>query len=71
MARKLNTRTAESVRGHIQGVLLVKRLQDHAHGRVEMTPTQQQAAQFLLSYVMPKPVQQVEQTGTLKITWAK
>lgn len=69
MARKLNTRTAEQVRSHIQGVLLVKRLQDHIAGKVDMTPTQVQAAQFLISYALPKPVQQVEQTGELTIRW--
>lgn len=69
MARKLNTRNAESVRDKIQGTVLVKRLQDHIHGKVDMTPTQVQAAQFLISYALPKPVQQVEQTGELTIRW--
>ena len=71
MARKLNTRCAEAVRAKIKGSMLVERLQNHAAGNLEMTPTQIQAATFLISYALPKPVQQVEQTGSLTITWAK
>lgn len=71
MARPLNSRQAESVRSHIQGTKLVQRLQDHVLGELEMTPTQVQAALALIAYVLPKPVQQVEQTGSISIKWAK
>ena len=71
MARKLNTRTAESVRDHIQAVMLVQRVQSHALGELELSPSQLQAALALIAYVLPKPVQQVEQTGALTISWAK
>lgn len=71
MARRLTHRQADTVRAHIQGTKLVQRLQDHVLGDEPMTPTQVQAALALIAYVLPKPVQQVEQTGSLQISWAK
>ncbi len=71
MARPLNNRQVDSVRAHIQGTKLLQRLQDHVLEDQPMTPTQVQAALALIAYILPKPVQQVEQTGSLQITWAK
>lgn len=71
MARKLNTRQAETSRAAIKTTLLIGRVQDHALGKIELSPSQLQAAQFLISMVLPKPVQQIEQTGALTISWAK
>ena len=53
MAARLNKRCQDNVRDHIQAVLLVKRLQDHALGDVEMTQTQVRAADIVLKKVMP------------------
>lgn len=69
MAARLNPKTAEAVRAHIQGVHLVKLLQDHAHGKTEMSATRIDAAKFLLSYVLPKPAQTVENLGTVTLKW--
>jgi hypothetical protein len=71
MARKLNTKTAENVRAHIQGLMLVNLLQNHALGKAEISDERRDSAKFLLSYALPKPAQQVEATGSLTISWAK
>lgn len=55
MAARLNPRNAESVRSRIQVAQLVKRLQDHALGEIEMTKTQIVAARFLINKRMPNP----------------
>jgi hypothetical protein len=69
VARKLNPKTAESVRGHIQGLMLVNLLQNHADGKNDMSATRIDAAKFLLSYVLPKPVQTTEHVGNLTLKW--
>jgi len=69
MAARLNPRHSEMVRSKIRTVHLLKRLSDHVDGKVEMTPTQAQSAQFLISMALPKPVQQIEQTGEITIRW--
>lgn len=71
MARKYNTKTADNVRAQIQGTVLVKRLQDHHLGKLELTDSQIETGKFLLSYALPKPAQQVEQTGQITIAWQK
>lgn len=55
MAARLNRNHAEAVRKKIQVSQLIKRLQDHAFGNVEMTKTQVQAASFLINKVTPNP----------------
>ena len=52
------TRVNENWRAKIQTSKLIIRLQDHAHGKCEMTPTQIQAAKILLSKVAPDLQQQ-------------
>lgn len=71
MAKRLNPRHQEMVRDKIQTTQLIKRLQDHAHNLVEMTPTQIDAAKFLISYSLSKPAQdvQVQHDGELVIRW--
>ena len=49
---KRNSR-ADTVRDRIKTGLLLKRLQDHVEGKVEMTQTQLQAARILLGKVLP------------------
>lgn len=49
MAARLNPYNQESVKQRIQATQLVKRLQDHAFGEIEMTPTQIDSAKFLLN----------------------
>lgn len=58
MAIRLNRNHAELVRKKIQVSQLIKRLQDHAFGRTEMTKTQVQAASFLINKVTPNPPEQ-------------
>lgn len=55
MAARLNPRTAEAVRQRIQTTQLVKRVQGHALGQLEMTSTQLDAAKFLINKRMPNP----------------
>lgn len=55
MAVRLNPRNAESTRQKIQTTQLVKRLQSHALGEIEMTSTQIDAAKFLVNKRMPNP----------------
>jgi hypothetical protein len=69
MARKLNPKTAESVRGHIQGLMLVNLLQDHAVGKREISDERRDSAKFLLGYAISKPPQQTEVTGTVELKW--
>lgn len=67
MAVRLNRNHAELVRRKIQVSQLIKRLQDHAFGKTEMTKTQVQAASFLINKVTPNPPEQkdVKLTGEL------
>jgi hypothetical protein len=69
VARKLNPKTADAVRAHIKGLMLVNLLQNHADGKTEMSATRIDAAKFLLSYVLPKPAQTVENLGTVTLKW--
>lgn len=58
MAVRLNPKNAEAVRQRIQVTQLVKRLQGHALGEVEMSNTQIDAAKFLINKRMPNPPEQ-------------
>lgn len=53
MAARLNTRQAKSVREHIQTTQIVKRLQNHIDGEVELKPSQVSAALGLLRKTIP------------------
>ena len=69
MAARLNPRHSDMVRSKIRTTQLLKRLDAHVHGTVDLTPSQVQAATFLVSMSLSKPVQQVEQTGEITIRW--
>lgn len=59
MAARLNPRNAESTRQKIQVTQLINRLQGHALGSIEMSPTQIDAAKFLLNKRIPNPPTEV------------
>jgi len=71
MAARLNPRNAESTRQKIQTTQLVKRVQDHALGTLEMTPSQLDAAKFLINKRMPNPAEDknVNLQGNLSVRW--
>lgn len=69
MARPLTRRQADSTRAAISAQRIIARLHAHIDGEVELTSSQVSAALGLLSYAMPKPAQQVEQSGELTIRW--
>lgn len=71
LAKRLNPRHQQMVRDKIQTVQLIKRLQDHVDGEVELSPTQCQSAQFLIGMSLAKPAQDVhhEHDGELVIRW--
>lgn len=65
----MNKRTADQTRSHIQTVLLIKRLQGHALGELEMTATQIKAADAVLSYAMPKlKAMELDASGDMEVT---
>ena len=52
-ARTTKIRHDENTRLKIQATQLVNRLQDHALGKVDMTPTQGRSAEVLLRKILP------------------
>lgn len=70
MAARLNPRNAESTRQKIQTTQLIKRIQAHAFGEIRMTPSQLDAAKFLVNKRMPNPPEDknVHVDGGLKVT---
>lgn len=75
MAAKLNKRTAEQTRSHIQAVLLLKRLQEYAladlqkDNSTDMSPQQVSAAKFLIEQAIGKAPQEqsIDLTGESKL----
>jgi hypothetical protein len=53
MAARLNPQHDAKTREKIQTSQLINRLQDHANGAVDMTPTQVRAAEVLLKKSLP------------------
>ena len=53
MAARLNKRQTEHSKAAIRTTQLVKRLQNHANGEIEMTATQVKACQILLQKTLP------------------
>jgi hypothetical protein len=70
LAVRLNRRHGEMVREKIRASQLVNRLQDHAFGKVEMTRSQVDAAQFLLNKIIPNPPQKLEHSGSIDLAGA-
>ncbi len=73
MAARLNPRNQQSVRDKIQATQLVKRLQDEALGKLEMTDGQRDSAKFLLSRCIAPPIPRDDDgqkpQGAVVITW--
>jgi hypothetical protein len=71
MAARLNPRHQDMVRAKIKTTQLINRLQNHVDGKVELTPTQAQTAQFLIGMSLSKPPQDqnVTHDGELVIRW--
>lgn len=62
MAARLNRRHQEMVRDKIQANQLINRLESHALGDVELTPTQIKAIEILLKKTLPD-LSAVEHSG--------
>jgi hypothetical protein len=66
MAARLNPFNQETVKQKIQATQLVKRLQDHVLGEVEMSQSQIDAAKFLLNKRLSNAPTEVKQELTGK-----
>lgn len=66
MAARLNPFNQESVKQKIQTTQLVKRLQDHILGEIELSATQIDAAKFLLNKRLSNAPTEVKQELTGK-----
>jgi hypothetical protein len=62
MAARLNKRHDEQTRSKIQTSQLINRLNDHAFGKVEMTPAQVRSAEILLKKSIPD-LKSIEHSG--------
>lgn len=62
MAARLLKHQSENCRLKIQTSQLINRLQDHANGKVELSPTQVRAAEVLLKKALPD-LASVQHTG--------
>ena len=62
MASRLNTRQSEMTKNHIQTTQLVKRLQEHALGDLELGQSQIRAIEVLLKKTLPD-IKSIELTG--------
>lgn len=69
MATRLNNRHQEMVKAKIQASQLINRVQKHALGELELTPTQLDANKFLLNKIISNaPTEQyTEIAGELAI----
>lgn len=63
MAARLRLSHQEDVKKKIQASQLINRLQNHAHGEIEMTSTQVDAAKFLLNKILSNAPTQNEHSG--------
>jgi predicted transcriptional regulator len=66
MAVRLNKRHQDSVISCIKSGQLVKRLQDHADGKIDLLPTQIKCAEILLRKTTPD-LKAVDLTGNLDV----
>jgi len=64
MAVRLNKRHQASVISKIQTSQLINRLQDHAHGKVDLVTTQVKAIEILLRKTVPD-LKQTEHSGEI------
>ena len=63
MAARLNRRHQDMIRQKIQASQLIKRLQNHANGELELTSTQIDAAKFLINKTLSNAPQIQEHSG--------
>lgn len=66
MAARKKAWTPSKVRERIRTSMLLRRLNDHVLGKVEMTPSQVQAATYLISQSIGKPAQAIEHSGSIR-----
>lgn len=62
MAARLNPRQKAQTCAAIQSTLLLKRLQDDANGKIELTSGQRKSIEILLDRTVPK-LAQIQHTG--------
>lgn len=62
MAARLNPRQRAQTCAAIQSTLLMKRLQDDANGKIELTAGQRRSIEILLDRTVPK-LAQIQHTG--------
>lgn len=67
MAARLTKWTPEVVRQRIKTAHIVRRLQSHISGRLELSPTQVRACEILLRKTLPDQ-SAIAHTGTLELT---
>ena len=71
---KRNAMLIAEARGKIQTTQLINRLQDHAHGKVELSPTQVRSVEILLRKSVPDlssvTLTGDDEGGPISITWA-
>lgn len=63
MAARLNPRHQDMVRTKIQGSHLIKLLQDHADGRIELSDARRDSAKFLIGYAIARPAPELPDVG--------
>ena len=73
MAARKTQRLTETWKAAIQTTMLVKRLQDHGNGKIDLKPTQVEAIKVLLRKTAPDlqtvSVGQDPDAGPVQITW--
>lgn len=65
MAARKKAWTPSKVRERIRTSMLLRRLNDHVLGKVEMSTSQVQAATYLISQAIGKPAQSIEHSGSI------
>src|SRR5687768_8804304 len=66
MAARNKAWTPSRVRERIRVSMLMRRLNDHVLGKAAMTPSQVQAATYLISQSIGKPAQAIEHSGSIR-----
>lgn len=74
MAARKTQNLRQSWKDHIQTTMLVKRLGQHAEGKIDLKPTQIEAIKVLLKKTAPDlssvSIGQDEALGPIQVTWA-
>ena len=74
MAAHKTGRLTETWKAAIQTTMLIKRLQDHGNGKIDLKPTQVEAIKVLLRKTAPDlssvAVGQDESLAPIQVTWA-